>query len=1151
MAWTSLLPRILSRYALAVLIVLLAMAVRVLFLGALGMRVPYVTFFPAVMLASLYGGLGPGLLATVLSALCAMLIQMGGHPGTMDVQDWLGMGVFASSGLLVCWVSRMLHSAQSKAGQAVALEDLVREREDAIEALRQSRAMLSSVIESLPFDFWAMSREGRYILLNSNAKNNWGDATGKRPADLPASRETIGEWEENNRRAQAGEIVRKEMTFELRGEPRTFDSIIAPIRDGGRILGSLSMNVDITERKLMEETLRTSEERWRMYVATANEGVFIMDAQTRITYANPRLADMLGGSVEQIVGAFVEQFGFPEDIESIRQKVENRRRGVHERYERRLRRFDGTGIWTLLSALPLHSESGEFQGSFSMFIDISERKRMEETLRRSEADLAKAQAITHLGSWSWDLESNAVRWSDETYRIFGVERESFPLALDPIAAMVHPDDRAMHQNWLAGVVAGEKPEPFECRIMRPGGEVRILRVYGADVDRDSHTGSLRAFGAVLDITERKQAEEALERSEAFLHEIGRFTRVGGWEHDLVTRQGRWTRELYDILEHEGDTPPGPGEHLDYYPPADRAVLQDALERAVAHGEPFDLELQGFTLKRRPIWVRVIGRAVHENGVCVRLYGSLQDISDRKQAEENLRAAHHAAQAANRAKSEFLANMSHEIRTPLSAILGLTELSRRVADPENTAAHLAMIAESARSLLGIVGDVLDLSRVEAGMLELERRPFDLRQVMQEALTPYRVMYREKNLTLEMELPPDVPVRLLGDPLRLGQVLGNLVGNAAKFTEQGGIVLGVQAGAGRSGEAVELHFRVTDTGIGIDPQMREVIFDSFRQADSTFSKAYQGVGLGLAICRELTALMGGRVWVDSSPGLGSTFHFTARFEPAGDCCPDEDVPGVLECGTHRSLSVLVAEDNPVNRHVFESFLVSLGHRARVAADGLEALDLLRSDSFDLVLMDVQMPKLDGLEVVVRMRSGECGEAAARLPVIALTAYAMAGDRERFLKAGMSEYLSKPVTLDALQAAVARYSCVKADVSGPMGEAVPPAAPPAAAGDLEAVNPRLRPLMRDALGFFRERLAQARDSLARGRLEQAARAAHDIKGTFMAMGLESLQEPSAAFEDTCRAGDAPGASRLAGILEDMAERLERDMDGQGASGRPGPAL
>ena len=1021
-------------YALAVFIVLAAVAVRVFFLGALGARIPYVTFFPAVMLSSLRGGMAAGLLATLLSAVFSVIIQTHGQSATMDQADWLGMMVFVASGVLVSWVSRKLHRAQADASLAEELARSVRQRDAAIAALRESRAMLSSVIESLPFDFWAMGGDGRYVLLNTNAKNVWGDVTGMRPEALPISPETLAEWTGNNQRAMSGELVRRETQYERHGAMRTFDAITAPICDGKRILGVLGVNVDITERK-----------------------------------------------------------------------------------------------------------------------------KIEETLRRSEADLAKAQAITHLGSWSWDLEQNAVRWSDETYRIFGVEHESFPLVLESIAALVYPDDRAMHQDWLAGVVAGEKPEPFECRIVRPGGEVRILRVYGADVDRDSHSGSVRAFGAVLDITERKQAEEALRRSEAFLHEIGRFARVGGWEHDLVSRQGRWTRELHDILEHEGDTPPGPDEHLDYYQPEDRASLSNALERAVVHGEAFDLELRCYTLKRRPIWVRVIGRAVHKEGQCVRLYGSLQDITDRKQAEDELRVAHEEAQAANRAKSEFLANMSHEIRTPLSAILGLTELSQRLADPARTAANMEMIAESARSLLGIVGDVLDLSRVEAGMLELENHPFDLRRAMQEALTPYRVMYREKDLALELRLAPSVPTGLVGDPLRLGQVLGNLVGNAVKFTERGSITLSVDVEGGQaSGSAVELHFQVADTGIGIAPEVREIIFDSFRQADSTFSKPYQGVGLGLAICRELTALMGGRVWVDSTPGGGSTFHFTARFTlaaPHEAILPDDGASPAPPGAASRSLSVLVAEDNPVNRLVFESFLVALGHRPRVAADGQEALELLRGSVFDLVLMDVQMPKLDGIEVVARMRSGACGPAASRLPVIALTAYAMAGDRDRFLKAGMDGYLSKPVSLDALQAAVSRYS----------GQDPVPGDGPEAASSLDAVNQSLRPLLGDALAFIRERLEQALEQLGQGDLAQADKAAHDIKGTFMAMGLEAFREPADCFEKSCRAADAVSALRHAAVLRAMGAALETQLrlslqetpeddlqDAPGVSaGGPGPAL
>jgi len=880
------------RHCVATLIVLVAAVARVALLGSLGARIPYVTFFPAVMLASLYGGFTSGLLATVLSVAVSFWIQCGGVASRLDAYDWSGMALFVATAVMTCWVAEALHRARLRAAEADSLGRLVAERESAIEALRESRALLSSVIESLPFQFWAVTPENRYFLLNSLSKQIWGDVTGKSPGEVGAPPETVGLWLENNVRALTGELVRKEVSHDQNGQPRTFDSIIGPVRDGSRILGAFGVNIDITERKLVEETLRKKEE-----------------------------------------------------------------------------------------------------------------------------DLARAQAITHLGSWSWNVETNEVDWSDETYQIFGVRPDTIDLSPEAIANLIHFEDLPTQQQWLADAVAGKHLAPFDCRIVRPGGEVRCVRVFGRETPRELADGPLTVYGAILDVTDVWKTGEALARSESFLNEIGKLSKVGGWEHDLTTREAKWTRELYDIIELEGDTPPGPDKHLDYYHPEDRGVLANALEHAVIMGDPFDLELRGFTMKRRPIWVRVIGRPVFQDGQCVKIYGSLQDISDRKRSEERLRLANERAQDASRAKSEFLANMSHEIRTPLSAILGLTELCQHVSSPERISVNLEMIASSARSLLGIVGDVLDLSRVEAGKLEIDHKPFNLRQVMENALATNSLALSEKKLSLALEMPGDIPPFLLGDPLRLGQVLSNLVGNAAKFTGQGGITLSVAVSGKPAQDEVELHFQVKDTGIGIPPGMLDVIFESFRQADSTFSKPYQGVGLGLAICRELTALMGGVIWVESTQGIGSTFHFTAVFGLASSTA--EEASQAPARGETVSLRLLVAEDNLMNRRVYEEFLESLGHRVTTASDGQEALRCLCQSPFDLALMDVQMPVIDGVEVVRRLRAGECGPAAAAMPVVALTAYAMAGDQERFLQAGMTGYLAKPVSLSVLEKAVMEFA------------------------------------------------------------------------------------------------------------------------------------
>ncbi len=502
---------------------------------------------------------------------------------------------------------------------------------------------------------------------------------------------------------------------------------------------------------------------------------------------------------------------------------------------------------------------------------------------------------------------------------------------------------------------------------------------------------------------------------------------------------------------------------------------------------------------------------HEAGL-ERVLVSLQDVTEIKEGEIRLRLAHQEAQAASKAKSEFLANMSHEIRTPLSAILGLAELSQRQNDPAKTAIHLRMIAESAQTLLGIIGDVLDLSRVEAGKLTLEYKVFNLPRAVERATQPFQSQCAAKEIELKLELPRELPETLEGDPIRLGQILANLVGNAVKFTSQGRITVSAEI-LTQSGSHCELQFCVKDTGIGISPELTGAIFESFRQADSSFSKPYQGVGLGLAISRELTLLMGGRIWVDSVPGAGSAFHFTARFAIPNAASLEPPVPhpdrpsGRIPTG----MRVLVAEDNPVNRHVFTEFLSSLGHAVTTAEDGAEALEKLSQATFDLVFMDVQMPRVDGLEAVRRIRAGECGADKAEVPVVALTAYAMSGDRERFLHAGMSGYLPKPVSLNALQQTLAEYA--------PKDAPLPVQAPVAQSAGQE-VRKGFEPLMAEFTAFLQERAATAMAHLEAGELEQAARAGHDVKGTSMAFGVTEANLLGARLEQAARQGDLEAA-------------------------------
>jgi len=397
--------------------------------------------------------------------------------------------------------------------------------------------------------------------------------------------------------------------------------------------------------------------------------------------------------------------------------------------------------------------------------------------------------------------------------------------------------------------------------------------------------------------------------------------------------------------------------------------------------------------------------------------------------EGARRSEAAAERANRAKSEFLANMSHEIRTPLTGILGAADLLiRRPLDAE-ARSHAGIVRQSAGHLLEVIDEVLDFSKIEAGHLELEMKVFSPADTVGGVAKLMQARARAKGLELIYEPPAGLPPFLVGDPLRLRQVLLNLLSNAIKFTPRGSVRLEVAAGP-TDGHSFELGFAVIDSGIGIAPELRQSIFEAFTQADSSTTRKFGGTGLGLAICRRLVEKMGGTIVALGEPGRGSTFRFEARFlVPSATTAAAGDGTGEIDLARLRPVPparLLVADDNSVNRLVLDAQLRALGHEPRVVESGEEVLASLAQEAFDLLLLDCQMPDLDGYETARRIRQGEAGTAGAagtagilrRLPIVALTAHAMPGDREKCLRAGMDDYLSKPFTEDQLSSLLAKW-------------------------------------------------------------------------------------------------------------------------------------
>jgi PAS domain S-box-containing protein len=836
--------------------------------------------------------------------------------------------------------------------------------------------------------------------------------------------------EQNDRVVAGGKTATYELQNTTRaGVTRTYLTTRAPYLDrSGAVVGMIGINRNITEQKQAAQDLAASETRYRHLVDSGQGLICTHDLDGLLLSVNPAAASSLGYTQGEMVGRNLIEFITPAG------------KPVFPHYLKLM--CSDTNVNGLLQLLNRQGEERVWRYSNSLVAepgvpdyvlgyaqDVTDSSRAEEKLRTLTQRLSLATQVGNIGVWDWDVLTNSIQWDERMFDIYGIDRGTV-IDYDAWKAAVVAEDLPAAEAALQQAIARKRQEVSEFRVLQPGGLLRhVQAAQGVVLDRGGKV--VRVIGLNLDITDRKRIEAELKENELQLVEAQHIALLGSWTWDVNTNTTKWSEALYHIYGLRPEDVPATVEgYLSVVHPDDRERVSALVTRALE-------TCQGVSFEHRITWPDKSVRFHHvnlkvtigEDGHAVKLFGTSQDVTDRVQLEEELKGARDAAIESVRLKSEFLANMSHEIRTPMNGVIGMTGLLLETDLTSLQQEYTDNIQGSAEALLKIIDDILDFSKVEAGLMRFETIDFQLRAAVESPIELLAERAQAKGLEVASLVYRDVPTALRGDPGRLRQVLTNLIGNAVKFTDRGEVVVSVKK-VRETASHVTLRFEIQDTGIGISPDAQRKLFRAFTQADGSTTRKYGGTGLGLAISKQLVELMGGEIGVESEPDRGSMFWFSAAFEKQGDSAMKAaESPASLS-----SIRVLIVDDNATNRRIFFHQTSSWGMIAVEAESGKLALELLRAAAtqgqpFDLAILDLMMPGMNGFQLAEAIKADPLIAAVA---LVLLPSFGQRGHGEQARQAGIAAYLQKPVRQSKL------YDCLTAVMAGAGSAVAEPPAP-----------------------------------------------------------------------------------------------------------------